>query len=57
MPQPDDKAKRSLPIPAKGASHGRKPYTAPVLKEFGAVSKLTQGVGTHGSDGGPQTKN
>jgi hypothetical protein len=57
MSQPDNKPKRSLPPQAKGASHGRKPYAAPVLKEFGPVSELTQGVGSKGNDGGPQTKN
>jgi hypothetical protein len=30
----------------------RKPYAAPVLREFGPVTQWTQGTKTNGNDGG-----
>ena len=33
----------------------RKPYTPPVLKEYGDIAKLTQGAGTQNGDAGTMT--
>jgi len=35
----------------------KKPYSPPVLVEYGAVVKLTEGTGTHGNDKPHMNKN
>jgi hypothetical protein len=35
----------------------KKPYSTPVLVEYGAVVKLTEGTGSRGNDGATHTKN
>jgi len=34
----------------------KKPYSSPVLVEYGAVVKLTEGGGSKRNDSGPHTK-
>ena len=36
---------------AAGAASRRKPYSAPVLMEYGTIAKLTQGTRTRNNDG------
>jgi hypothetical protein len=59
MSHPRDDQKK-IP-PRKGRSKDeaaqRKPYSPPLLREFGSVSELTQGKLTHGTDQGPGRQN
>ena len=42
---------------AKETISTKKAYTKPMLTNYGTISELTRGTGTHGNDGGTMTKN
>jgi hypothetical protein len=49
-------SKVSQKVVAKRKPTERKPYSSPVLTEYGKIHDLTQGGGGVADDNGPQTK-